>query len=227
MFKNIHLQLVYCVRCQIPRKIPILLQFTLNLHYVKVYLQKWSTKQRCYSKGKKKWFGGSEGSHCREPHNLRLLAVARGHPGTGPLPPDAEDACMVELSHISAAGSRLSGEALPALGWSLRSARRGSCPEPAAAGRAINAAPSQISFSPSNTCTQSKEQTETEDLCPGNLKADNAFPWSSAALLASHGPPRPSDAVGMPTFFLRGKQGRTNHLHRLNTTPGPRHRHPS
>lgn len=43
----------------------------------------------------------------------------------------------------------------------------------------------------------------------------------------SHSQPPPSDAMGMPTFFQRGKQGRTNQLHRLNTTPGLRHLHPS
>lgn len=97
------------------------------------------------------------------PHDLRPPGVARGHPATAPLPPDGGEARTVELGPTPAASPRLSGKALPALGWSLRSAGRGSCLEPAAAGRAVNAAPSQISSAPSNTRTQSKERPETSE----------------------------------------------------------------
>lgn len=133
-----------------------------------------------------------------------------------------------QMPKTPAAGSRHSGKALPALSWSPQSTRQSGCPEPAAAGRAREAALSQISFSPSSSCTQSKEKTETsEELCPGNLQEDNAFSQSSTVLPPSRGQAHPLHAVGKLTLLLRGKQGRTNHFHRLNTTPGLRHQYPS
>lgn len=71
-----------------------------------------------------------------------------------------------QMPETCAARSGHSGKALPALSWSLQSSRWGGCcPEPAAAGRAGEAAPSQISFSTSSSCMQSKEKTEYQRSC--------------------------------------------------------------
>jgi len=170
---------------------------------------------------------GSEGSQCREPHDLRLRAAARGRPAAAPLPPDAKDAWAMELSHISAAGSRPSGKVLVWAGACTALGKVAARSWLLLAEQPVHLPP-KYPHRPSNTRTQSKEHTEASDsLCPGNPGEDNAFPRSSTALPASHSQPHPTDAVEMPTFFLRGKQGRTNHLHRLSTIPGLRNQHPS
>lgn len=71
-----------------------------------------------------------------------------------------------------------------------------------------------------------REDWTSEELCPGNLQEDNVISQSSTILPPSWGQTHPLHPVGMPTFFLRGKHGRTDH-HRLNTTPRLRHQYPS
>lgn len=174
----------------------------------------------CYSKGKKKRVWGSEGSHYREPHDLGLPAVARGYSGTAPLPTDAEDICRrVQALWKSPACSQL--EPCKALG---KAAARSRLP-PAEQERQLCP---KYPFLQAALARKAKRRLKhQEELCPGNLQEDKAFSQSSTVLPPSRGQAHPLHAVGMPTLFLRGTQGRTNHFHRLNTTPGLRHQYPS
>lgn len=173
----------------------------------------------CYSKGKKKRVWGSEGSHYREPHDLGLPAVARGYSGAAPLPTDAKDICRrVQALWKSPVCSQLepakhSARRLPGAGCRRQSKRGSSVPN--------------ILFSKQLLHAKQREDWNMEELCPGNLQEDNAYSQSSTVLPPSRGQAHPLHAVGMLTLFLRGKQGRTNHFHRLNTTPGLRHQYPS
>lgn len=128
------------------------------------------------------------------------------------LPPDAKDIChRVPAFWKSPACSQLEP---------TKNSARWLPTELAAAGRAREAAPSQISFSPSSSCTQSKEKTEYQRSCVlATYRKTMPIPRALQSFLHH-------TCCGNACVFLRGKQGRTNH-HRLNTTPGLRHQYPS
>lgn len=123
------------------------------------------------------------------------------------LPPDAKDICHRVPAFWKS----------PACSQPTKHSARW-LPRAAAAGRAREAAPSQISFSPSSSCTQSKEKTEYQRSCVlATYRKTMPIPRAIQSFLHH-------TCCGNACVFLRGKQGRTNH-HRL--TRGLRHQYPS
>lgn len=124
-----------------------------------------------------------------------------------------EDACMVELSHVSAvrAGFRKSPDCS-----GLERAQRQARQLPAASccwqSHQCSSCPNSL-FSKQHLHTKQGVHWNIRGLVSWQPVGRQCLSRELCSLSCLTCPA--TDAVGMSSFFLRGKQGRTNHLHKL------------
>lgn len=192
---------------------------------MKEYLQKISAKQHHYSKGEKPHSlgdtkGPTAGRHATS-NSWQWPGATRAQPLCC--------RCQVHtgVSHVSAAMTRLPWNPGPL--WAGACTMLGSA---AAWSRLLLAKESmqlspRLSCPPSNTCTQSKKQTGSRRTCV------LATCWKAMPFPRALQPFLPHMATTSlrccvsAYIFPKRKERQDNHLHRLNTTPGLSHQHPS